>query len=278
MPSFINSVYPDPTSTLAIPLVDISPFTSLTSHPSARLSSARALLHAFRTSGFLYLTSHPISSTSISTTFALSSQFFAQSQQLKDSLAWYSPEANRGYSGMGLEKVSQGDKSAVEATREEEGQDLKESIEIGRDDEGPGRHNMWPPVSSWALAIDFKNHMLAFHAECKALHQTLMRMLALSLELDEGYFDEYTAVGDNTLRLLHYPEQEREVFARKKGQVRAGAHSDYGSLTLLFQDERGGLQVKDGEGEWRDVTPVQGAIVVNAGDLLARWSSECARC
>lgn len=171
---------------------------------------------------------------------------------------------------MGLEKVSQGDKDAVAATREEEGQDLKESIEIGRDDEGQGRHNMWPPSSSWDKAEQFKSHMLAFHAECKELHRTIMRMLALSLELEESYFDEYTAVGDNTLRLLHYPEQEREVFRKKKGQVRAGAHSDYGSLTLLFQDERGGLQVQDGKGGWRDVTPIPGAIVVNAGDLLAR--------
>ena len=57
MPSFANNVDPTPISTLAIPLVDISPFTSSSTSPSTRLSSARALLHAFRTSGFLYLTS-----------------------------------------------------------------------------------------------------------------------------------------------------------------------------------------------------------------------------
>ena len=102
----------------------------------------------------------------------------------------------------------------------------------------------------------------------------LMAAIAMGLSLDEHYFDEYVRMGDNTLRLLHYPPAKREVFVKNKGQVRAGAHSDYGSITLLFQDNRGGLQVQADDGAWKDVQPIEGTVVVNAGDLLARWTND----
>lgn len=180
---------------------------------------------------------------------------------------------------MGKEKTSQLDKEGVDAARETEGEDLKESFEIGREGEGEGRHNMWPkagevPADAKFDAERWRNNMLEFHDVCKELHVQIMRALAVGLGIEEGWFDEYTDRGDNTLRLLHYPPQSREVFKRKKGQVRAGAHSDYGSCTLLFQDDRGGLEVQGADGGWRAVKPIEGAIVVNAGDLLARWSND----
>lgn len=66
----------------------------------------------------------------------------------------------------------------------------------------------------------------------------------------------------------------KEVFKINPGQVRAGEHSDYGSITLLFQDQRGGLQVKSPNGQFVDATPIEDTCVVNAGDLLARWSND----
>lgn len=116
--------------------------------------------------------------------------------------------------------------------------------------------------------------MLHFFALAKGMHVQVMRAIAVGMGLDEGYFDGYTDVGDNTLRLLHYPEVKKDVFASNKLQVRAGEHTDYGSVTLLFQDGRGGLQVKSPEGTFVDATPVEGSVVVNAGDLLARWSND----
>ena len=65
-----------------------------------------------------------------------------------------------------------------------------------------------------------------------------MRAIAVGLGIEESWFDNYTDVGDNTLRLLHYPEVRKGVFEINPGQVRAGEHSDYGSITLLFQDAR----------------------------------------
>ena len=104
-----------------------------------------------------------------------------------------------------------------------------------------------------------------------------MRAIAVGMGLEESYFDEYTNAGDNTLRLLHYPEVDRSVFTNNTLQVRAGEHTDYGSITLLFQDDKGGLQVKSPNGTFVDATPIPGTVVVNAGDLLARWSNQTIR-
>ncbi len=71
-----------------------------------------------------------------------------------------------------------------------------------------------------------------------------------------------------------YPGVDREVFRANPNQVRAGEHSDYGSITLLFQDDRGGLQVKSPSGRFVDATPIDDTVVINAGDLLARWSND----
>lgn len=106
----------------------------------------------------------------------------------------------------------------------------------------------------------------------------LMRGIALGMGLYADFFDDFVMTGDNTLRLLHYPAVLPGGFEGGK-RVRAGAHSDYGSVTLLFQDQRGGLQVErsGGKGGWLDVEPREGTIVVNAGDLLARWSNDMIR-
>jgi isopenicillin N synthase-like dioxygenase len=119
--------------------------------------------------------------------------------------------------------------------------------------------------------------MVEFHDKCKELHIEVMRAIAVGMGLPISYFDSYTDVGDNTLRLLHYPSVKKSVFKENKLQVRAGEHTDYGSITLLFQDMRGGLQVKSPNGNFVDATPIEGSVVVNAGDLLARWSNDTIR-
>lgn len=95
-----------------------------------------------------------------------------------------------------------------------------------------------------------------------------MRAIGLGMGLELGFFDKFTAVGDNTLRLLHYPATPREVFVRNKDQVRAGKHTDYGSITLLFQDDRGGLQVRSPRGTFVDAKPIEGTS--ECGILICR--------
>lgn len=187
-------------------------------------------------------------------------------------MAWTTARANRGYVCLGREKVSQS-LTGKEVAREREGggEDLKESFEIGREG-AEGYANRWPEEEGGFDAREFRETMQEFFERGKELHKVVMRGVAMALGLEEGFFDGFVKVGDNNLRLLHYPPVPKRLF--KEGRVRAGAHSDYGSVTLLFQDTRGGLQVENPNGKgWVDVGPREGCAVVNAGDLLARWSN-----
>lgn len=154
------------------------------------------------------------------------------------------------------------------------GEDLKESFEIGR--EGDKYENLWPDRVK-AEGVDFAITMKEFFLYCQLLHRIVMRGIALGMGLEETFFDDYVRKGDNTLRLLHYPPVAKDAF--KAGRERAGAHTDYGSVTFLFQDSAGGLQVErpGAKGVFVDVKPVEGAIVLNSGDLLARWSNDIIR-
>ena len=172
----------------------------------------------------------------------MSAEFFAQPEDAKTELCWTTPESNRGYSAQGREKVSQlTDLDAVEQVRSA-APDLKESFEIGRDNE-PGHPNLWPNEeagSGRAEMKGFKEDMVRFHALCQNLHVEVMRAIAIGMGLDEDFFDSFVNVGDNTLRLLHYPEVQADVFKINPGQVRAGEHSVGCSLLLaVFLLRRG---------------------------------------
>jgi len=206
-------------------LIDFSQF--LHGDASSKTTAASQILLGFQKAGFIYLKNHGIAPDTVKSMFAQSAGFFARPQEQKDALEWYSPEANRGYTAHGREKVSQLDsRDDVEALRLA-APDLKESLEIGRDDE-EGLPNMWPSTED-EEGKAFKKTSVAFFEECKHLHMEVMRAIAVGLGIDEGWFDGYTDRGDNTLRLLHYPPARKEVFEKNKLQVRAGEHTDYGA-------------------------------------------------
>lgn len=204
--------------------------------------------------------------------FASSARFFNRSQSQKDDLGWMTPQSNRGYVITGQEKLASIELTDKIGFVRESFPDLKETMEIGREgvEDLPNR---WPDhLDDDGRA--FKKTMLSFFDMCNSLHKQIMRAVALGMRLPELFFEEFLNQDDNNLRLLHYPPVRKEIFRRNPRQVRAGEHSDYGSITLLFQDRHGGLQARSPRGTFVDITPVADAIVVNAGDLLARWSND----
>jgi isopenicillin N synthase-like dioxygenase len=251
-------------------LIEFEPFLSGT--PSEKHSVGVAITNAFKDSGFLYLKNHGIPPSIAKGIFNSSARFFDRPKEQKESLKWSTPQANRGYVSLGREKVSQStDKEAIEKMRST-APDLKESMEIGP--EGvEGFPNHWPEKFDDEGA-QFTHAMKQFFLTCQQLHLQLMSAIALGLGLPQRFFDEFINEANNNLRLLHYPPVPKSVFSSNEGQVRAGEHSDYGTVTLLFQDARGGLQVRSPRDTFIDAVPIPDTIVVNAGDLLARWSND----
>ena len=118
---------------------------------------------------------------------------------------------------------------------------------------------------------DFRIAVERFYAEAMVAAQRLQSLLALALNVPRDFFVSCHNGENVTLRLLHYPPVSTSAIS--EAQMGAGAHTDYGMLTLLMQDDVGGLEVRDDAGQWHPVPPRPGAIVINSGDLLERWSN-----
>lgn len=126
----------------------------------------------------------------------------------------------------------------------------------------------WPSALP-GLAPAWQSYM----GEMRILSNRLLSIFALGLGLDAEYFANKVDVAPVSQRAINYPEQDS---APDEGALRAGAHTDYGTLTILRQElGRGGLQVHDGKTDaWIDIPSTPGALVINIGDLMARWTND----
>jgi len=252
-----------------IPVIDFSKFRSA----SNKKAASYEVVDAFKNVGFLYLANHGIQPAIIQNAFQKSAQFFDLPREAKIALAWEDPRSNRGYVEPGRERVTQSSDAAEIANLREKAPDYKETMEIGRDWDATWK-NRWPAEH---LVPGFKQTMLDFFQTCHQLHTEVMQSIALGLGLDQSFFESKINEQYHNLRLLSYPSVAREVLA-KEGQARAGAHSDYGSLTFVFQDNVGGLEVQNPHTkQFHPATPIPDTIVVNVADLLARWSNDALR-
>jgi isopenicillin N synthase-like dioxygenase len=251
--------------TAALPVVDVSGLSS--SKAEDRLAVARALREACTGHGFFNCAGHGIPQGLMDAVFAETKNLFALPVDAKMALEKSTAsKCNRGYEVLGGQTLEAG----APPDRKEGyyiGLELPEShalVRAGRFNRGP---NVWP-----SDLVGFRPTMLAYFAAMQELGDRLMRGIALSLDLDEAYFDGYQIEPLSTLRLLHYPPQRPDAPKNEKG---AGAHSDWGAITLLMQDDVGGLQVFDkNDGSWIHADPIPGAFVVNLGDAMARWTND----
>lgn len=252
-----------------IPIVNFAAFID----GSNKQEVADTMIDSFKTVGFVYLVNHGLAKEKIDGMFDWSKKFFKQPVEVKQ-LAPH-PESgahHRGYSAPGKEKVSQHVYDAGELAKlRAKAPDAKESFECGREHD-PHMSNIWLPDG---VLPGFKEACLDFFWSCYEIEKTLLRALALGLGLSEDYLVGFHKEADNQLRLLHYPSVSIDELQRDE-IARIGAHSDFGSITLLMQDSAGGLEVESPNqpGVFTSAVPIEGAIVVNAGDFLNRWSND----
>ena len=251
----------------SLPIIDVSGLSS--ANRSIRQDVASHLRGACLHSGFFYIKGHGVPQGLIEAVFEQCRAFFDQSDEVKNAVSMSRSFCNRGYEPLKTQTLEAGAPP-----------DLKESFYIGwempeddprviakRFNRGP---NQWP-----ADMCGFMPTMKAYFAAMLDLSERMMRGLALSLDLNEGHFANFVREPLATLRLLHYPPQPAGAAPGEKG---AGAHTDFGALTLLLQDSVGGLQVRDPYSpRWLHAPPVDGTFVVNLGDMIARWTNDTYR-
>ncbi|MEW2500575.1 2-oxoglutarate and iron-dependent oxygenase domain-containing protein [Amycolatopsis sp. NPDC047767] len=256
---------------LDVPVIDMNPF--LTGDAEARAKVAKKVDRACRDIGFLVINGHGVDPALIERTREISRQFFDLPAERKLSVAKPQPGVLRGYLGVAGESIGRSRDLNAKAG------DLNESMQIGPIDVPPddyafapaaGRHfapNLWPDEP-----VEFQKIWTEYYEAMSELANELMRAFALALGEEESYFEDKLDRHISRLRVRNYPATDNPA---EPGQIRAGAHTDWGSLTILAtEDAPGGLQVRNAEGEWRDVPILPGCFIVNIGDLMARWTND----
>ncbi|KAI1164528.1 hypothetical protein F5B18DRAFT_247983 [Nemania serpens] len=249
-----------------IPTLDLSHFTA--GNEQQRRQFADGLLAGLIDTGFVKIINHGLDKKKLDEVFAWSKKFFDQSAEEKNKIANETgPKPVRGYSDVSVEYVSRlvDDKTSQPIT------DSKEHFDLGsmRDSEFP---NKWPQGSELR---GFRPFMEALHEEGDGICLVLLAALEIALGLGRGSLEERAVPNAADLRLTHYPEIPiKEMRAGHTSRI--APHSDWGIITLLFQDGTGGLEVEDRTrpGTFFPVEPDDTTeMIVNAGDTLMRWTN-----
>jgi isopenicillin N synthase-like dioxygenase len=252
-----------------VPIIDLNPFRS--GGAEDRQAVARAVDEACREIGFLVIVGHGVPQTTIDRAHAASRALFDLDVATKERYG-PPPGGYLGYRGVGSESLSY---SLDQLTPT----DLKEAFTIRRVDTKDEPYftcaqgqmffqpNIWP-----AEVPELREAWSALYRALDQVSTDLMRVFAAALDLPVHFFDDKIDKNISCLRALNYPDQRTRPLA---GQLRAGAHTDYGSLSLLsMEDAPGGLQVHRGGDVWDDIHAPSGSFVLNIGDLMAQWTND----
>ena len=252
-----------------IPVIDIGPFDG--GDTAARERIASEIDRACRHIGFLTIANHGVRRRLVDHAFAVSIEFFDRPAEEKIRVKPSDAAIPRGYQAFKSRNLAR--TYGLEAPP-----DLREQFFIGPLAPNPDRfpelpqartfyaENIWPERPA-----DFRPVFEDYYRAMENLAARLMRIFAVALDLPERYFDDKIDHHFNTCPTNHYPV----VDDPEPGQLRAGEHTDFGSLTILaFSDAPGGLQVRMPDDTWLDVTARPGELVVNIGDMMARWTND----
>ena len=238
-----------------IPVVDISALRD----GSDPIKVAEALHKANTGLGFIYITGHGISEQLIASVQNAGMAFFRSDTTLKNTVP-VTPN-HRGWIKQGNAKMHDDAKA-----------DLKESFIWGYQNETgiyPDDHELRGP-NQWPEAFPAMESLCMEYFE--AAHEVaehLMRGFALGLHLDEHFFLKTSDKPISRNSFVYYPPQTADT---NNDQFGVSRHTDFGVLTVLCQDQVGGLEVENLQGEWIKAPPIEGTLIVNVGDLLARWT------
>lgn len=250
------------------PVFDLERFENATSEEKEILASE--VDRICRSTGFLAVINHGVPQDVIDSAWSKAQAFFdLPAEEKQRSMG---PKGHPyGYIGPELESLAKS--MSVDSPP-----DLKESFNGGpllkpKGTTDPQALAFCYADTIWPAAPEgFVDSWKTYYAAMEDLGGRIMRVFAVALGLDEDYFESFHSEPISALRALNYPEQH---VPPKPGQIRAGAHSDYGTLTILLpQAGSRGLEIIAPDGEWTPVPPIPGAYVINIGDLMSRWTND----
>jgi isopenicillin N synthase-like dioxygenase len=247
----------------SIPVIDLS---RLAGGERGRAGVVDAVMAAYGEVGFAYLVGHGVAPELMGAVFAASKAFHAL--PLAQKMAIELDANHRGY----IPIASSTDRTSTLANVTKPNQSASFMM---MSDDPPGSAqvvagtylagpNRWPELPQFRRTVE------AYHAALCELGQRMMEVVASALGDSDGAISAAFVTPTTWLRLLHYPSVVTTAASDLYGSA---PHRDFGGITILAQDEVGGLQVADPLGEWIDVPPLPGAFVMNVGDMLHRWSN-----
>lgn len=251
-----------------IPAIDIAPFLAGDAKGKARVASAVA--SAAQSIGFVVLSGHGIPQPLIQTAFTKGFEFFDLPDAEKARWHPTGPAKQRGYHGMATRGLS--------ATLGKDApKDLRESLFMGPiDDHAAGFAHIPDAATAYAPNIipdaptGLDSALLDLYRAFETLSANLLRIFAVAASMPEEHFTPLIQKHFSIMSAHHYPALKEPPLP---GQLRTGAHTDYGALTILaMTNANGGLEVEH-NGGWMPVSPPEGALVVNLGDMMQRWTN-----
>lgn len=240
-----------------IPTVDLSKFVN--GSPEEKEGFVRDLGKAFHEVGFVAVVNHGISKSLVDGFYSASKAFFALPEDVKRRYEVAGLAGQRGYTSFGKEHAKQSQVA-----------DLKEFFQIGQ--KVPATHPLkaqYPDNVQVAEAPDMSRLGRELYQAFEKAGGQLLEAIALHLNLDRNYFNQYIRDGNSILRSIHYPPITQEPASA----IRAEQHEDINLITLLVGASAGGLQLLNSKNEWMPILPEADEIVINVGDMLQRLTN-----
>ncbi|KPM46365.1 hypothetical protein AK830_g140 [Neonectria ditissima] len=252
---------------MPIPTIDLSAIGE--AETPAKQNLIQQVRTACQTYGFFQIVGHGVPQSLLDETIKQSQGFFSLPLEVKEKYDKDIGGFNRGYERLraqNFEKKTEGDLK--------EGYYFGKHLPVTHPKVVAKKFNLGP--NKYPDDVEnptrFRDVIDQYHGAMLSLAESLVRLICQTLEVDDDWVSEFVDTPIAVLRLLHYPPQPPDASEWERG---IGAHTDFGAVTILLQDMIGGLQVWDrADSQWIDATPTKGALIVNLGNLMMRWTND----